>query len=563
MIDRTTRPDASAGAGRPATILRLVLGDQLDGDHSWFSRVDPRVLYVMMEIRSETDYVTHHIQKILAVFGGMRRFADARIAEGHRLRYIPIDAPENRQTFRDNLVAILSDTGAVAVEIQDPDEYRLDVELDPGGLAPALSSAAGRPVTVTRAPTEHFIVSRDDAETFLPPDRKPVMEYFYRKVRTREGWLMERGDPTGGRWNYDTENRKPWKGPPRDTPAPEPFHAHNDLSDEFAAIRRSGCAHFGAASAVDLRWPITREQALAALDHFVQTALPRFGTYQDAMHTDEVFLFHSLLSFPLNVKLLRPREVIEAVLAAYENAAPPGSTPAGQQGAPAHRNAANQLPAAPDPDLLPQVEGFIRQIAGWREYMRLLYRRLMPGLAAANTLGADRSLPRWYWTGETGMACMATVIGQSLREAYAHHIQRLMITGNFALIAGIRPDEVDAWYLGIYIDAFEWVELPNTRGMSQYADGGVIATKPYAASASYISRQSTYCARCRYNPRTRTDPDSCPFNALYWDFYDRNRSLAANRRIRFVYPTLEKLSSDDHAALTARAQWLRDHLDDL
>ncbi len=544
-------------------LVRLILGDQLDPQHSWFSRTDPEVCHVMMEVRTETDYVTHHIQKILAVFGAMRRFAAERKDEGHRVRYITLDAQENRQSFRDNLVWLLEETRAERVELQEPDEYRLARDLSPVVLADVLTRTLGRPVSVGQVPTEHFLVSRAEANAFLPPDKKPVMEYFYRKVRTREGWLMEEGEgtesgqtagrsesatgptdnqptetqPAGGRWNYDTENRGSWKGPPLDPPPPPRYHAHNDLSEEYKTVQRSGCRHFGEATPDDMPWPVTRSQALDALSHFVEVGLPRFGTYQDAMHTDEGFLFHSLLSFPLNVKLLRPREVIETVLGAYGERA--------------------------TDELLPQVEGFIRQIAGWREYMHLLYRRMMPGLAQSNALGADRPLPGWFWTGRTDMACMAAVIRQSLRDAYAHHIQRLMITGNFALIAGVRPEEVDAWYLGIYIDAFEWVELPNTRGMSQYADGGVIATKPYAASASYIGKQSNYCHNCRYNPRTRTDADSCPFNALYWDFYARNPSLERNRRIRFVYPTLRKMSNADREALTARAQWLREHLEEL
>jgi deoxyribodipyrimidine photolyase-related protein len=536
-------------------LLRLVLGDQLDASHSWFSRRDEQVLYVMMEVRTETDYVVHHIQKILAVFGGMRRFAAARSAEGHRFRYISLDAPENRQSFGKNLVQLLTETGADRVELQQPDEYRLALELAPERLGRELSEGVGRRVAVTRVPAEHFLVSLSETELFLPQQRKPVMEFFYRRVRAREGWLMEApgkaGDhqPAGGRWNYDAENRSGWKGPPRDPEAPAPFHSHNDLSEEYATVLRGGCRFFGEVMLDDLRWPVTREQALLALDHFLEYGLPRFGTYQDAMHTTEAFLFHSLLSFPLNVKLISPREVIAAVLEVYDK------TGSGGGGGGGISDARLQL--------LPQVEGFIRQIAGWREYMRLLYWRMMPGLSSANALAADRPLPQWYWTGETGMACLAAVIRQSLSEAYAHHIQRLMITGNFALIAGVRPEEVDAWYLGIYIDAFEWVELPNTRGMSQYADGGQIATKPYAASAAYISRQSNYCRSCRYDPRTRSNPDSCPFNALYWDFYDRNRSLAANHRVQFVYPALAKLSAEEHNAMTVRARWLRDHLSEL
>jgi deoxyribodipyrimidine photolyase-related protein len=273
------------------------------------------------------------------------------------------------------------------------------------------------------------------------------------------------------------------------------------------------------------------------MEHFCTWLLPRFGTYQDAMHHEQRTLFHSRLSFALNVKLLSPREVIDAAISAWRSSA----------------------------DGINEVEGFIRQVAGWREYMRAMYWRLMPELATGelSTLDADRPLPSWYWTGDTGMACLRHVIRQSLEDAYAHHIQRLMVTGTFALVAGVDPREVDQWYYGIYIDAFDWVEKPNTLGMSQFADGGRIATKPYAASARYMQRQSSYCGLCSYDPGTRDEEDSCPFNALFWDFYARNPGLRENRRISFVYPQLDKMNETERTRLRRRAAWIRDHLNEL
>lgn len=563
----TVFPDLAACCSGvpPVKTIRLVLGDQLNESHSWYERIDPHVLYVLMEIRSETDYTTHHIQKILAVFAAMRRFALRLNHAGHRVLYLTIRDERNRQRFVDNLSWIVFETGAQEVQLQEPDDYRLRQELDPQTVKTMLngtesnerrrdpedireslsnhdiaSQHAGSPgVTVCRVSSEHFLISRESFDRYLDPARKPVMEYFYRRVRKSFGWLMEdAGKPAGGRWNLDSENRGKWNGGPRDPNPPEPYHAGLDLSEEFRDIQESGCGHFGSSHHRDFPWPVTRPAALQALDQFCRTALPHFGTYQDAMHTGQTTLFHSQLSFPLNVKLLSPAEVVERAIQEW-------------------KERTNEI-------ALNQIEGFVRQVVGWREYMRVLYWRLMPGLADAQALDADQPLPGWYWTGKTDMACLAHTIRQSLEQAYAHHIQRLMITGNFAMLLGVRPDEVDRWYLGIYIDAFDWVERPNTRGMSQFADGGVVGTKPYAASASYIRRQSDYCRGCRYDSKTQTEDDSCPFNALYWHFYLRNEELRANRRVSsFVYSRLDKLDSSRIQAIQTRAAWIRSHSESL
>lgn len=495
--------------------MRLILGDQLDLNHSWFSFVDPDVLYVMMEVRPETEYVHHHAQKLLAVFGAMRNFAAELEGGGHRLRYLKIGDFGNRQSFEENLSSLAAEYGAQLIEYQRPDEYRLEkLFLKLEGALP-----------LRRVESEHFLLSREEAAAWFGARKNPVMEYFYRDIRKKTGWLMEEDAPRGGKWNYDEENRRAWRGDP---PVPARNRRMTDLRPLWEEIQAAGISSFGDPRAEAFCWPLSREEALDDLARFRREGLPSFGRYQDAMATGEPFLFHSLLSFALNVKLISPREVIEAVLAA-----------------------ADENPAIP----LASLEGFIRQIAGWREYMRGIYWERMPGFSEENFFGHERVLPSWYWTGEVKMRCLRQSIGQSLKEAYAHHIQRLMITGNFALLAGIDPQQVDDWYLGVYIDAFQWVELPNTRGMSQFADGGKTATKPYAGSANYISRMSDYCKECRYDQKQRHGDGACPFNSLYWDYYLRHRArLEENPRIGFVYRTLDRFSEEERKSIRRRAE---------
>lgn len=465
------------------TVLRLILGDQLNAAHPWYRHCDDQVVYLMMEVRSETDYVRHHAQKVLALFAAMRGFAAALQQAGHRVHYLPISAVENRHSFAANLAWLAVHYGASRWERQEADEWRVEVDLQ------QVTGALGLPCEVVDS--AHFLASRSQLAADFA-ERVPRMEHFYREMRRREGILLGvDGKPHGGRWNFDSENRARWPGTP---PAPTwPWPAH-DLSVLWAEIQAAGVQTLGEPSAGALRWPLSRREARDGLAHFISHALPYFGRYQDAMSQASGTLFHSGLSFALNAKMLHPREVIQAAIAAYEA----GNAP------------------------LESVEGFVRQILGWREYVRGVYWARMPGYAQLNILEAARPLPAWYWSGDTRMACLRAAVTQSLQTAYAHHIQRLMITGNFALLAGCDPDEVDAWYLGIYIDAFEWVEMPNTRGMSQYADGGIVGSKPYAAGANYIRKQSDYCQGCNYNPTQRVGPDACPFNALYWHFLDRH-----------------------------------------
>lgn len=507
--------------------LRLILGDQLNPRHPWFEQTDPDMLYVLMEIRQETDYVLHHAQKILAVFAGMRELARGLRDAGHRVRYIAIDDADNRQSLTDNLDALVAGTGTTRFEWQAPDEYRLDAQLDAwftrAGLAGGKTSSA------------HFLGNRFEAKHLFAGKKQWRMEIFYRHMRRTHGVLLEPdGEPAGGHWNFDADNRKPWRGEPGEPADLRPRHDHSAL---WRQIQAAGVASFGDPCADDFRWPMNRAEALGQLDAFIRDALPHFGDYQDAMSPSAPRLFHSLLSFALNVKMLHPREVIDAAEIAWREGRAP----------------------------LAAVEGFIRQILGWREYIRGVYWAHMPGYENSNALAHDTPLPDWFWTGKTRMRCLADAIGNSLHYAHAHHIQRLMVIGNFALLAGIDPQALHRWYLGIYIDAFEWVELPNTLGMSQYADGGLLASKPYAASAAYIHRMGgDYCRGCTYRRDRRTDPDACPFNALYWDFHLRHaEKLARNPRIGMVYRNLASMDAAETAAIRQRAEALRADLDAL
>ncbi|MEJ5359258.1 MAG: cryptochrome/photolyase family protein [Desulfobacterales bacterium] len=529
MRGRVKNPPGARGEPAPAThAVRLVLGDQLNPAHSWFSRPDPGVLYVLMEVRQETDYVKHHVQKVAAFFAAMRAFARHLAARGHRVEYIPLDDPRNTQRIPENLRRILARERAGRFEYLLPDELRLDREL--------ARFAAALDIPAAAHDTEHFLTGRAELSRFFRGGRRFLLESFYRHLRRRFAILLSPdGRPAGGAWNFDRENRRPYDGR---VPVPAPLLFENDVRPILATIRDCGVRTFGEIDPARLPWPVDRGQAERLLAHFIEKGLPRFGTYQDAMSLEHWALFHSRLSFALNVKLLHPREVIRAAVDAHE--------------------------ADPARVGIAQVEGFVRQILGWREYMRGVYWALMPELEKMNALGHDRPLPAFYWTGETGMRCVAAVVRQSLERAWAHHIQRLMVTGNFALLAGVHPDEVDAWYLGIYIDAIQWVELPNTRAMSQFADGGRVATKPYVSAANYLRRMSDYCDACRYDPARRTGGEACPFNALYWDFFSRHRGkLARNPRLSLVYRSLDRMAPAERRALLAHAASLRERLEGL
>lgn len=527
-MGQRSQSQAKTGQGNQAAAsgLRLILGDQLNPQHSWFSVVSNDVVYVLMEVRQETDYVLHHAQKILAIFAAMRDFARQLQAQGHRVHYLRIDDPDNRHTIAGNLQALATQYQATSFAYQAPDEWRLDREL--------LELASSSALPGTQYDTEHFYTDRKEVGQFFSHRKQWLMEAFYRHMRVKHDVLIDAlGKPIGGAWNFDHDNRKAWAGMPWEPQDLRPQHKHQAL---WKTIEAAGVKSFGDPSAEALRWPLNRDEALGQLEQFVEYALPHFGEFQDAMSSKAWRLFHSLLSFAMNVKMLHPREVVDAAVQAYHQ---------------------HHLPLA-------SVEGFVRQIIGWREYVRGVYWHRMPEYADNNFFEHRQALPHWFWNGETQMRCVQTAITQSLQQAHAHHIQRLMVIGNFSLLAGLDPHQLHQWYLGIYIDAFEWVEMPNTMGMSQFADGGQLATKPYVSSAAYIDRMSDYCKGCRYNKKKRLGEDACPFNALYWDFHVRHQDkLGKNPRLAIVYKQIRQMSDQDKFDLERQAQYWRTHLDTL
>jgi deoxyribodipyrimidine photolyase-related protein len=504
--------------------LRLILGDQLNEQHIWFKQVEPDVLYVMMEIRSETDYVVHHIQKVVGIFTAMREFYQQMKAKGHQFHYIKINDAGNNHTFVGNIKKLVDTHEIKSIEFQTADEYRVEAHLRKG--------LKEMNIPYKEFSTEHFIVEKQAFEAFFKDKKQFMMEFFYRYVRKQTGLLMENGQPIGGKWNFDSENRKKI---PKTHVIQAIVGKTKEVHSVFEEISNAGISTIGTVDPSAFIWPTNRVEALEILEEFIEKCLPFFGTFQDAMTVQHPFIYHSRLSFALNIKLINPLEVCIRVEKAY------------------HENQKLYT--------LNQVEGFIRQIIGWREYMRGIYLLKMPEYEQLNYFGHSRKLPAWFWDGKTKMNCLKKSISQSLTYAYAHHIQRLMVTGNFALLAGIDPDEVDRWYLGIYIDAFQWVEITNTRGMSQFADGGIVGTKPYVSSGSYISKMGDYCDSCYYKHTEKIGEKACPFNSLYWHFYFRNRSkLEKNPRISLVYRTWDKMSLQAQSDLLEQAE---KHLADL
>lgn len=487
--------------------LRLILGDQLNQSHSWFEEISDDHIYLMAEMRQETDYVNHHVQKVLAFFDSMRNFASEIETQGHQMRYFKLDDPKNPQDLEKLIQQLVNDEGIEKFEYQLPDEYRLDEQLR--------SICKNLKISTDSVDSEHFLTKRAFLEEFFKGKKTYLMESFYREMRKKYDILMDGKEPVEGKWNFDHENRSALK----DSKLLKKAKTHSkDLSGLLEMLEKSGVKTIGKVDAENFPWPTSRKECLEVLNHFCEKLLVHFGDYQDALTTWDAFLFHSRLSFAMNSKMLSPLEVVQKVESYWEG----------------HRKEIS----------ISQVEGFIRQIIGWREYMRGVYWAKMPDYAEMNFFGHDRKLPDWFWTGRTKMKCLSESIGQSLDLAYAHHIQRLMVTGNFALLAGIHPDEIDQWYLGIYIDAIEWVEITNTRGMSQFADGGIVGTKPYVSSANYIKKQGNYCDHCAYNHKEKVGDKACPFNSLYWHFYERNREkLEKNPRIGMAYRTLDKLKN--------------------
>lgn len=523
-----------------ARTLRLVLGDQLSRGLTALDGAQPGEadVILMAEVAEEATHVPSSRVRVALFLSAMRHFAADLVAGGPMgggpmgggltVDYVALDDAGNSGSLAGELTRAIARHGARRVVMTEAGDWRVEQAL--------IRAAAAAGVDLDIRPDTRFLCSRNDFRDWARGRRQLRMEHFYRMMRRRSGLLMaDDGDsPAGARWNFDAENRKPFDaraagGRP---PAPAGFPPDEVTRAVIRLVDARFGAHVGDTAGFD--WPVTRAQALTALEDFITRRLERFGDYQDAMAAGEEVLFHARISPALNLGLLEPLEVCRRAEAAWAEGRAP----------------------------LAAVEGFIRQILGWREYVRGIYWLEMPGYAATNALDARRPLPWMYWSGETDMACMAAALGQTLRTGYAHHIQRLMVTGNFALLTGARPEEVAAWYLAVYADAVDWVELPNVQGMALHADGGRMASKPYAAGAGYISRMSDHCRGCRYDPKRPTGDGACPFNALYWDFLIRNRRLlGGNPRLALAYRSLDRMAPARVAALGRQAADFLAHLD--
>jgi deoxyribodipyrimidine photolyase-related protein len=508
----------------PAKVA-LVLGDQLSIRNPALTGLDrARDVVLMIEAPGEATHVWSHKARIALFLSAMRHFAEELAGAGFRVLYVRLDAP-GPASLPDRLSEALTTLRPDSLIVCEPGEWRLDQ---------AIRDTCARHGVELRMPADpHFLVSRADFAHWAGDARSLRMEFFYRFVRRRTGILMRDGEPEKGRWNFDAENRSGFgvRGPGTVPSAPR-FTPDATTREVLAVVEQHFSGHPGELGR--FAWPVTRADALVALRAFVAERLAAFGTHQDAMWADEPFLWHSLLSSSLNLKLLDPREVVDAALAAYRE---------------------RDLPIA-------SVEGFIRQVIGWREFIRGVYWHFMPDLARANHFGHRRALPCWYWTGATQMRCLAAAIGQTLEHGYAHHIQRLMLTGNFALLAEIDPAQVNDWYLAVYVDAVEWVELPNVLGMALFADGGRFTSKPYVASGAYVKRMSNYCEGCRYRPAERSGPRACPMTALYWRFLDRHEAaLAGNPRTALMARNVARLGAEERSAIRDTADRMLESLD--
>ncbi|MDE8349345.1 MAG: cryptochrome/photolyase family protein [Acidocella sp.] len=500
------------------TVLRVILGDQLSSQLEVVAGADKEHdVFLIAEVMAEASYVRHHVKKIAFLFSAMRHFAEALRAAGYRVRYVPIDDPGNSQTLDGEILRAVAALAPNRIIVTEPGEWRLREGFEALRLA--------LPVPLEIQPDTRFLCTHAQFNDWAEGRRELRMEYFYRDMRKRHNVLMELdGKPVGGRWNYDAENRKP---PKAGLTSPERLSFRKDPIT--LAVLDLVKRHFpdGYGQLEPFHFAVTRKQALRELDHFIEHILPGFGDYQDAMVKGEPYLNHSLLAVYINAGLLYPLEVCQKAEVAYR---------------------AGHAP-------LNATEGFIRQLLGWREYVRGVYWRYMPDYTARNALNANEPLPEFYWTSNTRMACMREALTHTYNHAYSHHIQRLMITGNFALLAGLNPQAVHEWYLAVYADAYEWVEAPNTLGMALHADGGVLASKPYAASGNYIRRMSNYCDGCAYDSTVSVGERACPFNALYWDFLARHRErFSGNARMPYVYSTWDKMGADKQAALHHQAE---------
>lgn len=504
-------------AGNVRTLV-LVLGDQLDLDAAAFDGFDAtRDRVWMAEVAGESTHVWSSKPRIAMFLSGMRHFALALQEAGRPLQYTRLDDPRNQGTLAAQLSADIAALKPTQVVMTEPGDWRVLQAVK------AVAGQMGVPLDVRE--DRHFFTTVREFAAHAKGRKQLRMEYFYREQRRRHDVLMDDAEPCGGQWNFDADNRQPFpKTGPVGVPERTCVEPDAETKDVFALVQTRFAAHPGRLDS--FAWPVTRPQALQVLQRFIEERLPHFGQHQDAMWPGQPWLYHAHISAALNLKLLNPREVVASAVAAYRG----GHAP------------------------LAGVEGFVRQVLGWREYVRGIYWTEMPGYLQRNAQDAHEPLPAWFWTGDTDMACLRDALTQTLEHGYAHHIQRLMVTGLYALLLGVEPQQVHAWYLAVYVDAVEWVELPNTLGMSQYADGGLMASKPYIATGKYIARMSPYCKGCRYDPALRTGATACPFTTLYWDYLMRHEAtLSRNPRMSLQVKNLARLDAAERQAVAELA----------
>ena len=502
-------------------MLHLVLGDQLDATSAFFEGIGDDEPILLLELDAEATFVPQHQHRLVLFFAAMRHFRDELQERGLQVAYSAVDDPENAGDFAGELGRWIGKLRSRRVRVREPGDWRVREAIE------AACDDAG--VALEVIPDDHFLCSTEEFRKWRQGRKSLVLEHFYRLLRKRDGVLMNDGEPAGGRWNFDKENRASFgKDGPPDYPDP-PAHQSDAITREVITLVEARYGdHPGEASTFTL--PVTRRQARYALKRFIEDRLPTFGKHQDAMAHGRAFLSHSRLSTALNLQLLHPREVIAAAEDAYAESHAP----------------------------LAAVEGFVRQVLGWREFVRGVYMTEMPTYAERNALDAGGALPASYWTGETEMVCVRDAMANVLEHGYAHHIQRLMVLGLYAMLLGVDPWTVHEWHLAMYADAIDWVSLPNVLGMSQFADGGLVGTKPYTASGAYIDRMSDYCGECPFDPKKASGDDACPITTLYWDFLDRHRErLSSNHRMGFQLKNLDRKDERELKVIQERAARLR------
>ncbi|QNI02328.1 cryptochrome/photolyase family protein [Halomonas sp. SH5A2] len=502
--------------------LLLVLGDQLSLSLVTLRQAPYNAVVALCEVAEEARYVPHHSHKLGLFFAAMRHFAYQLREQGFEVHYSNLDDADNCHSLIGEAERLALLYGCDEIHVTRPGEWRLYA---------AMLDRQTAELHWQLHEDDRFFTTPDDFSQWAQGRKQLRLEYFYREQRKRTGLLMEDGKPIGGQWNFDHDNREPIKGDLA-FPAPPKHHYEKMTHAAFDAVKRHFPNHMG--DLATFNWPVTRRQALGDLRHFLDHCLADFGRYQDAISESSAFLFHSRLSAALNIGLLSPQEVCRAAEQCYLD----GQAP------------------------INAVEGFIRQILGWREYVRGLYWTQMPDYKRRNALGFERDLPAFYWDAKTDMHCLKRAVEMTMDNGYAHHIQRLMVTGNFALLCGVKPEALCDWYLAVYIDACEWVELPNTLGMVLHADGGQMGSKPYCASGKYINKMSDHCQHCRYSPNQVTGEKACPFNSLYWHFLEQHRdTLQHNPRMKLIYGSLDRMASDKRSAIHEQAQQFLDQLE--